>query len=65
MSREILTSSIPEATPAKQYREDEEKHPRMDAASTAETSGVCSVRLWASRRYAPGILQRRPFRHAF
>lgn len=64
MNPEILTGSIPEATPAKQYREDEEEYPRMDAASTAETSGVYSVRLWASRRYAPGILQRRPFRHA-
>ena len=65
MSREILTSSIPEATPAKQYREEEEKYSMVRIANTAETSGVCSVRSWASRRYAPGILQRRPFRHAF
>jgi hypothetical protein len=65
MSREILTSSIPEATPAEQYREDEEEYSMMGIASNAETSEVYSVRLWASRRYAPGILQRRPFRHAF
>ncbi len=62
MSREILTSSIPEAAPAEQYRDDEEEDPRRGVASTAETFEVCSARLWALRQCAPGILQRRPLR---
>jgi len=65
MSREILTSGLPKAAPAEHYREGEEEHPRMGAASTAETSAVCSARLWALRRCALGILPRRPFRRAF